>query len=1085
MENVLEEVQGKETRKTIDKRKLLFLAVAAAAGLSLKPFMEKAHAATGDELIIGQNNEAGNTDDPDGDITRLIATINSKAGPLEEFVFRPTFEVRNVGNQTEGHHPISAIEGICPNGWGVSGHSDTGWGVVGHSESGYGVFGRVDGGTGVVGQSYSTGVGVSGSSVDGTGVTGGSKTGIGVHGSSETHTGVHGGSVYGDGIDAHSVYGAGVIGHTGEEGKEVGGPGVLGWTFNPNGVGVHGGGGETGTGVRGQSTAGIGVHAASPNGTALKVEGKSNFNGKEGDPLIIGQENSGDDSSGIGYTTGLYSTVNSGSTPAIYAALHVMNLGIKGGISPPCAVCGYCAEGIGVAGYSEKGMAVHGNGVGVPVNGETVNCVGVDGHSDYGIGVRAKSPNGTALEVDGKGYVRATVNSVSVNEIVAALSVQNLGSTSEGHHPTIAIEGSIGNGWGISGHSSMWGVVGHGGEAGVFGRSDEGRGIYGESHGNGTAVYGHSDTGFGVHGTTNGDQNSVGLRGESTNGWGVTAEGGKGGVMGGGIECGVRGTSHNGMGVIGISNNNIAVWAESANGTALWVLGKGTARAKVDSAPQADIESHLIPLPSAFTVENSGEILEPPPAHHPPIAILGMCPNGMGVSGLSDSKEGVHGRSTHGVGTVGGTVDGTGVHATAESANGTALKVDGKSRCYAKVNDWQPGTPFDLPSAFSVFNDANQLIEKPPVAIVGYAPRGTGIAGFSDDNWAVHGHSMNDAGVDGYSDNGIGVQARCGVNGTALKVDGKGVIQANVEWPGHALEVHNNAEPIAGEGWVSPISIVGMCPKGVGIVGYGSQIGVHGKTDGDGTGVNGGSNSGTGVVGESNSGTGVRASSKTGTALQVEGKGTISATVDNAVALSVSNNSENNGGAINAYSKSASAVLGGSDANVGIVGMSGAKSVPGLPGEPGLPGIEGTSQLSFGVLGMPMISPSEDFMNWYTAPDRGKGGILGYSDKGKAVVGFSDTGIGVLAISKNSPALRVEGKSSFSTVGSSDISSDKQQVKNPLVTSKSHITVTLMDIDPGKVAVSWIERTPGKGFTVHLTDKVQQKVPFTYFIVEP
>jgi len=217
----------------------------------------------------------------------------------------------------------------------------------------------------------------------------------------------------------------------------------------------------------------------------------------------------------------------------------------------------------------------------------------------------------------------------------------------------------------------------------------------------------------------------------------------------------------------------------------------------------------------------------------------------------------------------------------------------------------------------------------------------------------------------------------------------------------------------------------------------------------------------------------------------VEGKGTISATVDNAVTLNVSNNSENNGGAINAYSKSAAAVMGGSDANVGIIGMSSAKSVPGLPGEPGLPGIEGFSQFSFGVTGLSDISPSTDFMNWYTDPHRGSGGLLGYAKDGKGVVGFADTGIGVLAISKNSPALRVEGKSSFSTVGSSEISTNSQFVANTLVTANSHITVTLVDTDPGKAAVSWIKRQTGVGFTVHLTDKVKQLTKFTYFIVEP
>jgi hypothetical protein len=417
-----------------------------------------------------------------------------------------------------------------------------------------------------------------------------------------------------------------------------------------------------------------------------------------------------------------------------------------------------------------------------------------------------------------------------------------------------------------------------------------------------------------------------------------------------------------------------------------------------------------------------GEILEPPPGHHPPIAILGMCPNGMGVSGLSDSHEGVHGRSTSGVGVAGKTVGGIGVQAISESGNGIALQVDGKGIMQAMVDG---GTTFSINNA-GIQPDGGGR----PEAIVGTCAEGIGVHGASEKSHGVHGGSVYGEAIDGHSVYGIGVIGHTDEEG------GPGVM-----------------------GWT-------FNPSGTGVLG---------KSD----------DNGIGIHGQSEKGIGVRASSKNGTALQVEGKGNISATVDNAFALSVSNSSENNGGAINAYSKSAPAVLGGSDANVGIVGMSKAKTVPGLPGEPGLPGIEGFSQFSFGVLGLPDISPSTDFINWYKDPSRGSGGLLGYAKDGKGVVGFADTGIGVLAISKNSPALRVEGKSSFSTVGSDNINSDKQNVKNPLVTSKSHITVTLMDKNPGKVAVSWIERMPGKGFTVHLTDKVQQKVPFTYFIVEP
>jgi hypothetical protein len=40
--------------------------------------------------------------------------------------------------------------------------------------------------------------------------------------------------------------------------------------------------------------------------------------------------------------------------------------------------------------------------------------------------------------------------------------------------------------------------------------------------------------------------------------------------------------------------------------------------------------------------------------------------------------------------------------------------------------------------------------------------------------------------------------------------------------------------------------------------------------------------------------------------------------------------------------------------------------------------------------------------------------------------------------------------------------------------------------DPGSNAVvQWVERNPGSGFAVHLSDKVNNPTPFTYLIVEP
>jgi len=301
LEKVLKEVQGKESKKTIDKRKLLALAAVAAAGLAIKPFAEEAHAATGENLIIGKtDNEAGI-----GHMTGLITHA----------------EDRNWGFRVDDDTTGVAIQG-CSNGGG-----------------------------------------------------------IGVAGAGERH-GVHGGSEHGEAIDGHSVYGTGVIGHT----DEKGGPGVMGWTSNPNGVGVVGGGGEKGTGVRGQSTGGIGVHAFSENGTALKVDEKSDFNGKIGDPLIIGQDQWAEE----GKKTELNGKVDSWT-------LNITNGG-QGG-----AICGGTLGGIAIAGYAHNGTSIHGN---------SSNGIGVNGCSDYSTGVLAESSNGIALEVRGKSRFSTVGNGI-------------------------------------------------------------------------------------------------------------------------------------------------------------------------------------------------------------------------------------------------------------------------------------------------------------------------------------------------------------------------------------------------------------------------------------------------------------------------------------------------------------------------------------------------------------------------------------------------------------------------------------------------------------------------------------------------
>jgi hypothetical protein len=130
-------------------------------------------------------------------------------------------------------------------------------------------------------------------------------------------------------------------------------------------------------------------------------------------------------------------------------------------------------------------------------------------------------------------------------------------------------------------------------------------------------------------------------------------------------------------------------------------------------------------------------------------------------------------------------------------------------------------------------------------------------------------------------------------------------------------------------------------------------------------------------------------------------------------------------------------------------------------------------------------------------------GVEGKSGGGKAIHGAASAsgGLGVLAEHTGSGlGLAVKGRAGFSTCGSGTIaaSKDSADVSNPAVGSNSHISVTLTS-NPGTPAaggpgpravpapaqVLWVERTPGTGFVVHMTDTVLSQTSFTYLIVEP
>ena len=84
---------------------------------------------------------------------------------------------------------------------------------------------------------------------------------------------------------------------------------------------------------------------------------------------------------------------------------------------------------------------------------------------------------------------------------------------------------------------------------------------------------------------------------------------------------------------------------------------------------------------------------------------------------------------------------------------------------------------------------------------------------------------------------------------------------------------------------------------------------------------------------------------------------------------------------------------------------------------------------------------------------------------------------------------QISGESRFSTAGSAAVPAGESSVfvADTAVTASSHISVTLMSNPRGR-AVTWVERDPGSGFTVHLMDAPpprRQETTLTYLIVEP
>jgi hypothetical protein len=329
-------------------------------------------------------------------------------------------------------------------------------------------------------------------------------------------------------------------------------------------------------------------------------------------------------------------------------------------------------------------------------------------------------------------------------------------------------------------------------------------------------------------------------------------------------------------------------------------------------------------------------------------------------------------------------------------------------------------------------NDADQitLLSSPAISALQVinTDKGDGVQGFAQAN--------NKSGVLG-SNGGDGP----GVTGTSL--NGPGV---------YATSQSNDAIFAVGQGATS---------RGVrGIAHSSSVAGVEGDNGGPGPGVFGSNTDGTGcgVIGQSSKADGVQGfSSATGR-------------------FGVLGQNGGSGAGVLGVGVHGTGVIGRVTlTGDGVVGLSGDQGGTGVTGRhtSGGPGVKGTSVSGIGVLG---------------TVSNGLAAVEGDNSGSGPGVKATNSGTGY--------ALQVVGTVQFQGVAGSGIvsdGSDSATVSNGHVTANSVISVTLMGA-PGtghgkgphaNVVLQWVERQPGSGFTVHLTDAAAADVPFTYLIVEP
>ena len=334
---------------------------------------------------------------------------------------------------------------------------------------------------------FVSGFGVYAQGTSGTDGSGAVVPAYGLYATSDNGAAVFGVGTKGPGVQATSNTGPSI--HAQGSGGSGASP-TLAAVFAEGGAGtaVYGHATGSGTGVVGDSDAGVAIQGTSTSGTA-----------------VLAQSTSGPSVHAVG----------SGSSPTLAAVF------AEGGTGT--GIYGHATgSGTGVVADSDTGNAVQGTSTsGIGVSGNSSNGAGVYGQSNGGYGVQGQSTSNTGV------YGASTSNTGVYGASTSNPGVHGQSNSSYGvwgnSSSSVGVAGSSSSGVGVQGTSTSGTAVlaqstsgpsvhavGSGGSgssptlAAVFAEGGTGTSVYGHATGSGTGVVADSDTGIGVHGHATG-----------------------------------------------------------------------------------------------------------------------------------------------------------------------------------------------------------------------------------------------------------------------------------------------------------------------------------------------------------------------------------------------------------------------------------------------------------------------------------------------------------------------------------------------------------------------------------------------------